>query len=466
MSPRKDLTPASLRGRKPKVRVVEENDRVKVIWWQHGKRQYQTYPATPAARAEARAFAEGLHATLTAPPLPVRLTTRELWRRYLEAESGSIRPRTRALYIWRWRKWELFIGADTIAEDVSAEAVARFRTTMSRMHAIAQVQSFIVTVKLVYNWADRLELIQRNRIARYRFKRGKDESVNEPAEYQATNLEPMLGALGGGQDGRRWKAWAAVMIAGSQGERINAVLQLEWPDVDFAGGRIRWRAATNKQGHERWQPMTWEALSALLTARTWADRRATNPSLALTRRVAPGRFVFPSGGLRTDRRYTYQAAYLLLVEAERAAGVPHLRWRAFHGFRKMVAGNVAEATGNPWLALQWIGDRDPARMRQYVKERPAELERAAESATGLPHGPAVMDEDNLVGCGAGETWNKASGENRTHDRTQGSDSDNPPKPLADQELTPESGPTKTPEPRPNDSPALPHQCHTDPEVWE
>lgn len=379
MTPRKELTPAALKGRRPAVRVYEEGGRVKVQWSEAGLRTYRTYGATAPGRSEARRFAVGVYDRLTAPRVVSRLTTRHLWVRYTESAFATLRPRTQQLYASRWRRWELFIGATTIAEDVPTEAVARFASELRKRHPVTQVMGFIRVVKIVYNWGDQLEVLQRNRIGRYRFKRGKDEQVNDPPEYRTPDWEAILRALGGGQEGRQWKAWAAVMLAGSQGERINAALHLQWADVDWAGGRICWRAATNKQGRERWQPMTYEAYAALLTARWWADHRATDPHVARSRRIAPGAFVLPGAGAHTDRPYTYQAAHQQLREAETAARVPHLKWRGFHGFRKMVAGNVAADTRDPWLALQWIGDSDPKRAKEYVKLRDDRMQEIAEN---------------------------------------------------------------------------------------
>ncbi|MEB3198432.1 MAG: site-specific integrase [Candidatus Sericytochromatia bacterium] len=360
-----DLTPKPLLKRIPVVRVYTEGERVLVKWTQHGRRQYRTWADTTANRAEALAFARGLSDAQQAPARPTdALTVQQLFRRYLEAEAATLRPNTIRLYKDRWRRWELFVGADTIAEDVATETVARFRVEDAKHHAINQVRAAVRVVKLVYHWGDRMELLQRNRVARYTFKAGKDERTHAPTEYRRDEWERLLMALGGGQQSRKWRAWAVMMLAGAQGERVQAILQLRWADLDLEAGVIRWPKETNKQGRARTQPLTWDAYSALLTSRAKAP---DSPY------VVPG----PDG-----EPYTYQAFWYHLRAAERATGVTHQPYRAAHGFRRMAAGNVAEGTGDPWLGVQWIGDTDPRRAKEYLKERADRMLQAADAASG------------------------------------------------------------------------------------
>jgi integrase len=379
---RRDLTPRALQRRKPVVRVIEEMTprRVLAFWSVKGLRQYRTFPATKVGRREAQAFAEGVFARLTTPEKPPTLGTRALWTRYLEAEGHRLRPRTRAIYWAAWRKWELFVGADTIAEDVNTEAVARFRAVLAPKHAVTQVQGVIRVVKLVYAWADELELIGRNKVGRYRFRIGKDEVKYSAAEYRTAEWEAILRAMGGGQDIRNWRAWCAVLLAGSQGERINAILRLRWSDVDLERAVITWPKATNKIGNVREQPITPEGLSALLTARWWAGRLRVR-----------GATVIPGATPRSPH-YLYMSFRQVLLAAEKRAGIPHLKLRASHGFRKMAAGNVRTRTGDPLLALEWIGDKDLRMAEPYLKGRADRLEELAAPVhppAGLPPKPAT-----------------------------------------------------------------------------
>lgn len=363
---RKDITPAALKGRKPRVRVFEEEGRVLAYWWEGGRRQYEVYPATAAGRVQAKAFAKGCFERLTAPPRTSRITTREMWARFVEAEGPRLRPSSMKLYGAAWRKWEVFVGAETPAEDVPTEAAARFRGAMARRHVINQVRNFIRVVKLVYAWADELEIITRNRVTRYRMKIGKDELVRSPPEFRSEEWEAILSAMGSGQHPRTWRAYCAVLLQGAQGDRINATLQLRWADVDLVLGSLQWPRATNKQGKARWQPITPEGLSALLTARWWAEKLRLRSE-----------YVLP-GSTPKAQHYTYAAYSDVLDRAEARAGIRHQRGRGSHGFRKMSAGNIHARTGDALLAMQWVGDKDPRMMEPYLKTRDDRLEALAE----------------------------------------------------------------------------------------
>ncbi len=61
--------------------------------------------------------------------------------------------------------------------------------------------------------------------------------------------------------------------------------------------------------------------------------------------------------------------------AQERAGV-HRPFRAVHGFRRGVAGDVARGSGDAWLGVQYIGDRDPDRIAEYVQEREDALDGA------------------------------------------------------------------------------------------
>jgi integrase len=377
---RQNLTPARLLGHRPTVRVYREGERLKCEWTEQGRRHYETRADTPAHRRELRAFAEGIFDRLTAPERRSRLTVRELWHRYEASEFDRLRPTTRQLYRSRWRRFELFVGGSTLADDVATETVGRFRAAAAKQNAAGQVRAMIRVAKIVWNWGETMELVDRNRVARYRFKGAKDDVQHTPGEYRTPEVQAILRALGGGQDGRKWKAWAAFQLACSQGERINAILHLTWSDVDLEAGVIHWPKATNKQGKDRSQPMTWDGYAALLTARRWADQRAHDPHLAHARRVASP-YVIPAAG-GADGAYRYQSFHAMLRRAETAAGVPHQPYRAAHGGRRMVAGNIAALTGDPWLALQFIGDTDPKRAKEYVQKRDDRMQAVADRREG------------------------------------------------------------------------------------
>ena len=112
-------------------------------------------------------------------------------------------------------------------------------------------------------------------------------------------------------------------------------------------------------------------MSALETARRWREK------LGYT-----GPWVLFSAQERRDRRdvpYSYQSLWIALRKAEDRSGVRHQAYRALHGFRLMVAGNVLDATRHPKLALEWVGDRDLKQMKSYLLRREDRLRLAAEA---------------------------------------------------------------------------------------
>ena len=79
--------------------------------------------------------------------------------------------------------------------------------------------------------------------------------------------------------------------------------------------------------------------------------------------------------------YLIQSFLTALVKAEARAGVEHLPYLAAHGLRKMVAGEVNAKTGDPVLAMHYIGDTDMKAMKRYLKRRDDRLRAVADTWT-------------------------------------------------------------------------------------
>jgi integrase len=340
-------------------------------WYDHGgKRRTKAWPRTTVGRAEAKAWAEGFAERRASPRRITPLTVRQLWERYIGAQT-HLRPRTLQLYAEHWPRWELFLGRDFIAEDASKETVDQFRAALAKIGlSVGHVRRIVQTVKTVYAWADTRELLARNRLMGYRFQVAKEDRPKRPAEYRRGEVERIVAQLSP-QKSEEWRPWAALTIAALQGARERAILHLTWDDVDLERWRVTRRARFDKTGREWVQPLTLGAYSALPTARWWRDR---------DRETRPWVFYSPWAHKRCGREepgvYGAQALWLALRKAETHAGVPHVPFRAVHGFRRGVAGDVARASGDAWLGVQFIGDRDPDRIADYVLERGDELERA------------------------------------------------------------------------------------------
>jgi len=179
------------------------------------------------------------------------------------------------------------------------------------------------------------------------------------------------------------------MLAGHQGQRANAVLHLRWADIDPVLHLIRWPAEFQKNGEVLEQPITDEALSALETARYWLTiptgrdfTRMNRGQRIVADALSRSPYVLPAHG-DPSKPYGYQGMYAALRDLEKDADVEHRPYRALHGLRKMVAGNVLDATGDDRLAMEWIGDRDPKQKRTYLKKRRARMQRAADAASKM-----------------------------------------------------------------------------------
>lgn len=258
------------------VRVLVERggELVRVQWYDDGIRRVKSWPNTREGRTEAKAWARGFAEARTHGSCPTapRLTLRELWERYVDAEFPHLRPKTQTNYREHWGRWALFLGRDFTAEEARLGDVDHFRAALERQdYALSQIHKAIGVVKTVYNWGQRRELLGMNRLALYRFKVAKDLRREPPAEYTREEREALLQALRPDRH-TEWRAWAAVAIAAYQGARMRAILHLQWRDLDFEAGQIAWRARWDKTGRERMQPMTAGARVALLVATEWRER--------------------------------------------------------------------------------------------------------------------------------------------------------------------------------------------------
>jgi integrase len=190
--------------------------------------------------------------------------------------------------------------------------------------------------------------------------------------------------------GDQWRAWVALMLLGHHGMRINAVRNLRWQDVDYDAGVIRWPSKYQKQGVDVVQPITWATHSALLVARHWALVEL-RPRAAAQVRGADGKFSHDAtqdpppietpfvlfAQRRPTSAYSYSSFHYSLQRAEEKAKIAHKPYRGAHGFRKMVVGNVIEATGDRMLGLEYVGDQDPRMLKHYDKRTDERIARAS-----------------------------------------------------------------------------------------
>lgn len=362
----------------------------RVLWFDGGgasrKRRAESFPPTKEGKAEAIAFAEGLHTerTSTAAALP-RLSVRTIWERYVVAED-HVRDKTRTNYLYRWMKFEVFVGRDTIADDVVPDTLDAYRRALKELGtAPNQIRELVSMVKMVFRWALGRKLMTNADVTLYRQKTAKDETTIEMKEFSREESLKVLAEL----DPRGihgWRPYVAVVVASQQARRANAILHLAWSDIDFAAGTVTWLARWDKLGKKRVQPMTEATREALWIAYGWRiasgyagpwvlfrpGARLLNAEGHATARVAR------SAAAKPDVPWTYQACVAQLDRACKRAGVRRAKYQGMHAFRRGVTGDIVARTGNVKMAGDWIGDSDLRVVnRHYLLERDEGLRETA-----------------------------------------------------------------------------------------
>lgn len=392
---RKVLARHGSRGRWVRVFLERGHQRITVQWRvAPAPPDQRSFAATSEQKADALAFAEGVAQRLRSgavagPSSP--LTLQQMWDKYKDAEFPHLRPRTRELYEENYRRWCVHFGWEFIAERTTPEMADSFRKSLTESgKALKTIRNSIDDVKRVFLWAETRELLQRNRLRLYRFKVAKEDRTAPPAEYQSDDFAKILAQLDPSNPWQ-WRPWVALAIAGTQGARQNAVLHLT-PD-DITPERVRWDARWDKLGREWTQPTRPLTLHAKRVATEWRARRGY---------VGP--WLIPSAKQgRKGEPYTAQSLWKALQDAEKRAGIPKIKGRAGHGLRRMLAGDVAAATGNALLALRSIGDRDVRMADRYVQGRDDEMRGAFGMLDKAPEGIAKAGRKRDEGKAEGAT---------------------------------------------------------------
>lgn len=335
-----------------KIRVYQEGALIRVRWRENGKRMTRSWPKGAANKATAKAFAKGIAEGREIQTTRAPVTLRQLWEKFAEAEFPHLRPKSKKLYKEYFARWETMWGRDFLAEKTTLLMVVEFRTALAKQgKAISTIRHSVETVKMVYAWGAMHKLIPTSEIALYKFKIAKEARKAAPPEYTDGEYRKILAKLDP-NSATQWRAWVALTICREQGVRQTAVLHLRWDDID--SGVITWRAPWDKMGREWTQPIR------------AGTRRALDMAM---REDYDGPWVLPSGSRKNKGEcYTIGALYLALRGAEERAGIKHLPQRGAHGLRRLLAGDINEATGDPALAMMAIGD-DVRQAGRYIQKR-------------------------------------------------------------------------------------------------
>lgn len=343
-----------------KIRVYEEtvggSRLIRVRWRENGKRMTRSWPYTADNKATARIFAKGIAEGRNLQTSGKPLALRELWERYAEAEFPHLRPKSKKLYREYWNMWEIAWGREFMADLTTLDMANQFRATLTRQGmATSTIRHSLETVKMVYRWGKKHKLIPSNELAEFEFKIAKEDRKAPPAEYSDDEAEKILAKLDP-KKGTQWRAWATLSICRLQGIRQTSALHLQWADIE--GATITWRAPWDKNGKEWTQPIRRATYDVLAVVRAWQAKKGYT-----------GPWVIQSGSKRNKGEcYTIGALYQSLRGAETRAGVKHLDNRGGHGLRRLLAGDVNAATGDPALAMMSIGD-DVRQAHKYIQKR-------------------------------------------------------------------------------------------------
>ena len=360
MTTRKRVATFGKRGQL--VRVMELNDqkgrRFVVQWGPSTAREQRSFPGKQG-KAEALAFAEAFAAEVGKPKVvdTTPITTRELWQAYTVATFPQLRPRTKALYKEFWTRWEQWYGADKPAGDMTFDDCADFRAELERVGlAAATIQKTIVCVRGVYNYAERTEKIAKNRWHAFRFRIAKEKRTKPRAEYREHEFLTIWQQF----DPRRawhWRPYVAIGLLGTYGMRQNALLHLRWEHITDEA--ITLAPEWDKQGETHTLPMNDTARQLLAVAKHWREQEGYD---------GPWVF-FTARPTRNSETYTIQSLWSALKEAEKKAGVAPIKFRAGHGFRRGLVGDLLQDGASIELALQAIGDKDLRMHKHYAIKR-------------------------------------------------------------------------------------------------
>ncbi|NUO65776.1 MAG: site-specific integrase [Gemmatimonadaceae bacterium] len=398
--PRRELARFGKRGCFARVFVETGGELVRVQWKAYGAARLETesWPDSPENRRTAVAWAEGKYSAISRGDVerPAVVSLSSLWEQYVEAEFPHLRPKTQSLYRAYWRHWMKTWGEDFPADLTTLPMVAKFRAELTRIGiGVTMAARCIQTVKTVYAWAERQDLISRNKVRLYRFKVAKEARPTGPAEYRRDEYERIIAQFNPANP-NHWRAWAALTLCGLQGTRENAVLHLRVDDVTLGGasiedgvvswaaGELHWRPEWDKVGNDWTQPLRFLAQVAIEVALEWRERIGYD-----------GPWLFPKAiATSPSETYTPKALIGQLHAAEKRAGITPQKWRGPHSLRRMAAGDIADLTNDPLVAMHSIGDSDLRMAMRYLKKRDDRVANAFAKADGVTALATVQRPDS------------------------------------------------------------------------
>lgn len=158
---------------------------VRVQWRECGRIRTKSLPLSPDSKREAKAYAKGVVQRLqrTGSATLERITVAQLFDRYYAAQSPKWREKTRTTTKARWQCFQNQVGANTMADLVSADTLDEVRAERRSRYAANQVVQTISLAKAVWRLAGSRRWIPDNPLAQYENRMGKDEAPLNVPEY-------------------------------------------------------------------------------------------------------------------------------------------------------------------------------------------------------------------------------------------------------------------------------------------
>jgi len=286
-------------------------------------------------RQRAKQEADELAVALRQPERREAVSLGQLFDNYLR-EVTPTKARTTQQHdrttIDRFRQ---VLGSNRQAEELTHRDAARYeqerrrdgdlrprKKSEEKVHHPVRSRSIVYDMRLlkaVLTWGVGAGFLGRNPLTG--FKVADDGTPNRPvfteAQYRA--LLETASAF-------PWQFGCLLVLAHETGHRLNAILSLQWRDVDWSAGRLTWRSEADKIGYEHLTPMTDKARRAIEEARRRAPGIGDAPVIpGLRERAKP---------ISTDLARDW------LQRAQVKAGFAPERGRGWHAFRRNFASEL------------------------------------------------------------------------------------------------------------------------------
>jgi integrase len=174
-------------------------------------------------------------------------------------------------------------------------------------------------LKAILTWGASAGFLERNPLATYKV-------LDDGTPHRPVFTESQYRALLAAADSFPWQFGCLLVLSHESGHRLNAVLSLQWRDIDLTNGRFTWRGEADKIGNEHVTPMTDLARQAIEDARRHAPGIGDAPVLpGVKDRAKP---------IGTDLARDW------LQKAQVLAKLPPERGRGWHAFRRNFASEL------------------------------------------------------------------------------------------------------------------------------